>query len=152
MEYIVKDLMVPISEYATVAKGSTLFEAVLALEKAQEEYDHSKYHHRAVLCAPNVAAQNRADCAFKLGKGDEHLTIFIQYGDVAHNCSFTLAANFHDDIAGLIERNWFVLSHFFKSSWQAGTVFVMLSPDQETLYNSVIDERVICLHRKLTLI
>ena len=49
MEYLVKDLMVPISEYATVKKGSTLFEAVLALEKAQEEYDHSKYRHRAVL-------------------------------------------------------------------------------------------------------
>ncbi len=49
MEYLVKDLMVPISEYATVPKGSTLFEAVLALEKVQAEYDHSKYRHRAVL-------------------------------------------------------------------------------------------------------
>ncbi len=47
--YIIKDLMVPISEYATVPKGATLYEAVLALEKAQEEFDHSKYHHRAVL-------------------------------------------------------------------------------------------------------
>ena len=41
MSYIVKDLFVPISEYATVPKGSTLFEAVLALEKAQEEFEHS---------------------------------------------------------------------------------------------------------------
>lgn len=49
MEYLVKDLMVPISEYATVPKGSTLFEAVLALERAQEAYDQSKYRHRAVL-------------------------------------------------------------------------------------------------------
>jgi CBS domain-containing protein len=47
--YIVKDLMVPISEYATVPKGATLFEAVLALEKAQEEFDHTKYRHRAIL-------------------------------------------------------------------------------------------------------
>ena len=47
--FIVKDLMVPISEYATVPKGATLFEAVLALEKAQEEFDHTKYHHRAIL-------------------------------------------------------------------------------------------------------
>jgi CBS domain-containing protein len=47
--YLVKDLMVPLSEYATVPEGSTLFEAVLALEKAQEEYDHTKYKHRAVL-------------------------------------------------------------------------------------------------------
>ena len=47
--YTVKDLMVPLSEYATVAEGSTLFEAVQALEKAQEEFDHTKYRHRGVL-------------------------------------------------------------------------------------------------------
>jgi CBS domain containing-hemolysin-like protein len=49
MEYLVRDLMVPISEYATVPVGSTLYEAVLALEKAQEQYEHSKYRHRAIL-------------------------------------------------------------------------------------------------------
>ena len=49
MEYLVKDLMVPISEYATVPEGATLFQAVLQLEKAQEEFDHTKYRHRAVL-------------------------------------------------------------------------------------------------------
>jgi len=42
-------MMVPLSEYAMVQKGATLFEAVLALEKAQEEFDHSKYRHRAIL-------------------------------------------------------------------------------------------------------
>lgn len=47
--YMVKELMVPISEYATVREGATLYEAVLALEKAQEEYDHTRYRHRAVL-------------------------------------------------------------------------------------------------------
>ncbi len=48
-DFRVKDLMVPLSEYATVPIGSTLFEAVLALEKAQEEFDHTKYRHRGVL-------------------------------------------------------------------------------------------------------
>ena len=47
--YVVKDLMVPISEYATVPENSTLFEAVLALEKAQEQFQQSRYSHRAVL-------------------------------------------------------------------------------------------------------
>jgi CBS domain containing-hemolysin-like protein len=47
--YRVKDLMVPISEYATVPEEATLYEAVLALEKAQEQYQHSLYSHRAVL-------------------------------------------------------------------------------------------------------
>ena len=48
-EFIVKELMVPLSEYATVPKGSTLFDAVLALEEAQEEFDRTKYKHRGVL-------------------------------------------------------------------------------------------------------
>ena len=47
--YTTKELMVPISEYATVPKGSTLFAAILALERAQEEFDDNKYQHRAIL-------------------------------------------------------------------------------------------------------
>jgi len=47
--YIVKDLMVPISEYATVPEEATLYESVLALEKAQEQFQQSQYSHRAVL-------------------------------------------------------------------------------------------------------
>lgn len=47
--YCVEDLMVPLSEYATVQVGCTLREAVLALEKAQEEFNHSMYKHRAIL-------------------------------------------------------------------------------------------------------
>jgi CBS domain-containing protein len=47
----IKDLMVPLEEYATVSVNATLFDAVMALEKAQEELDRSRYHylHRAVL-------------------------------------------------------------------------------------------------------
>ncbi len=48
-QYTVKDLMVPISEYATVPEGSTVLDAVAALEKAQEEFAHTRYSHRAVL-------------------------------------------------------------------------------------------------------
>ena len=34
--YTVKELMVPLSEYATVSEDATLYEAVLSLEEAQE--------------------------------------------------------------------------------------------------------------------
>lgn len=47
--YLVRDLMVPLSEYATVPEGSTLLDAALALEKAQKEFDHTKYTHRSIL-------------------------------------------------------------------------------------------------------
>lgn len=46
---VVKELMVPIEEYATVSQESTLYEAVLALEKAQMAFDPSKHKHRAIL-------------------------------------------------------------------------------------------------------
>ena len=45
----VKDLMVPLSEYATVSEDATLLEAVNALEKAQEAFDDTRYRHRAIL-------------------------------------------------------------------------------------------------------
>ncbi len=45
----VKDLMVPLSDYATVSEDATLHDAVLSLEKTLEEFDKSPDRHRAVL-------------------------------------------------------------------------------------------------------
>ena len=47
--YLVKDLMVPISEYATVTVGTTFLDALQVLERAQDAYTVSKYQHRAIL-------------------------------------------------------------------------------------------------------
>lgn len=46
---MVKDLMVPLSEYATVQEDATLHDAVTALKKAQATFDQAKYRHRAIL-------------------------------------------------------------------------------------------------------
>lgn len=45
----VKDMMVPLEEYATVNEDATFKEALLALENAQKEFDASRYRHRAIL-------------------------------------------------------------------------------------------------------
>ena len=47
--YKVKDLMVPLAEYATVHEAATLWDAIYALERAQEDFDHTRYRHRAIL-------------------------------------------------------------------------------------------------------
>ncbi len=58
--YTVKDLMVPLSEYATVSEDASLYEAVVALEKAQkefeinlekapEEFGAKRHPHKAIL-------------------------------------------------------------------------------------------------------
>lgn len=46
---MLKDLVVPLSEYATVPEDATLFEAVVALEQAQADFDQTRYRHRAIL-------------------------------------------------------------------------------------------------------
>ncbi len=45
----VKNLMVPLSEYATVPMDASLSEAMLALEKAIESFDPARHQHRAIL-------------------------------------------------------------------------------------------------------
>jgi len=46
---LVKHVMVPVSKYATVSQEATLHDAVIALEKAQEEFDQRRYRHRGIL-------------------------------------------------------------------------------------------------------
>lgn len=46
---LVKEIMVLIEEYATVSRDANLYEAVIALEKAQIGFDTQKYKHRAIL-------------------------------------------------------------------------------------------------------
>jgi CBS domain-containing protein len=46
---IVKDLMVPLQEYATVNEDANLHAAVLALEEAQKKFHKDRYTHRAIL-------------------------------------------------------------------------------------------------------
>mgnify|MGYP005849533475 CR=1 FL=1 len=46
---LVKDLMVPVAEYATVPQTANLFDVVLALEDSHTAIDPSRHKHRAVL-------------------------------------------------------------------------------------------------------
>lgn len=46
---LVKDFMIPLEQYATIDMDATLYEAVIALEKAQTTLEPSQYRHRAIL-------------------------------------------------------------------------------------------------------
>ncbi len=47
--YKIKNLMVPVTDYATVSEDATLYEAVKALEAAHKNFDQDRYKHRGVL-------------------------------------------------------------------------------------------------------
>ena len=45
----VKDIMSPLSEYGTISAEATLYEAAMALAKAQDEVDQDRSRHRLLL-------------------------------------------------------------------------------------------------------
>ncbi|MCF8110848.1 MAG: CBS domain-containing protein [Desulfobacteraceae bacterium] len=45
----VKEIMVPLEDYAIVSEEANLAEAVFALEQAQQNFNQSRYQHRAIL-------------------------------------------------------------------------------------------------------
>ena len=45
----VKDIMTPLSEYGTISAEATLYEAAMALTKAQDAYDQDRGRHRLLL-------------------------------------------------------------------------------------------------------
>ncbi len=49
----IKELMVPLKEYATVSKDATLADAIQALDHAQETFCRDNYRHRAILVLDN---------------------------------------------------------------------------------------------------
>ncbi len=81
---IVKQLMVPLSEYATVSKDATLYEAVMALEKAQEAFDPTRHRHQAILIYDKnnhiVGRISQIDVLRALEPG---------YDEIVHSHSFT---------------------------------------------------------------
>ena len=46
---LVKEIMIPLSEYATVSEDATLYEAIVALDEAQAKHVKSPYSHKAIL-------------------------------------------------------------------------------------------------------
>ena len=97
----IKDLMVPLEEYATVSDDATLYEAVLALEEAQEKFEHLPYKHRAVL-----AFNKKNKIVGKLGQLDIIRALEPKYGemgDIKSLSRFGLSRKF---ISSILEQNY----------------------------------------------
>ena len=85
----IKDLMVPLDEYATVSHNATLYEAVLALEKAQEDFHklNTAYQHRAIL----VYDDNKKIIG-KISQLDVLTALEPKYGEMGHSRSMSRVA------------------------------------------------------------
>ncbi|MGC8906388.1 MAG: HPP family protein [Desulfomonilaceae bacterium] len=88
----VKDLMVPLDEYAVISEDATLFDAVRALEESRLKYDTRGYRHRAVLVKDATGA-----IVGKLSQWDVLRSLepkYNQIGDLKKLSGFGLSAEF----------------------------------------------------------
>ncbi len=99
MDKTVGSLMVPLSEYATVSEEATLHEAVLALEKAQAEFDQNRYRHRAILV---LAEDGRV--VGKVGQLDILRALEPKYGEMGDQIPLTRFGYSRKFMSSLLEK------------------------------------------------
>ena len=98
---LIKDLMVPLEEYATVPDSATLYDAVLALEEAQEKFDHLPYKHRAVL-----VYDSKDQIVGKLGQLDIIRALEPKYGEMGNIKSLSRFGLSRKFISSIMENNY----------------------------------------------
>ncbi len=97
----VKDLMVPLDEYATVPEDATLYEAVQALMEAQAKFDNLPYKHRAIL-----VYDKKKRIVGKISQLDVVRALEPKYGemgDIKSLSRFGLSRKF---ITSILEQNY----------------------------------------------
>ena len=80
----VKEIMVPLSEYAIVSEDATLFEAIIALEEAQAKRVKSPYSHKVILVFDR---ENRI--VGKIGQVDILRALEPKYGKIIDSGSLS---------------------------------------------------------------
>jgi len=96
----VKELMIELAGYATVSQEATLYEAVMALEEAQERFAKEKYKHRAIL-----ALDAKGRVVGKLSQWDVIRALepgYKEFGDIKHAAGLGFSPQF---IRSLIEKS-----------------------------------------------
>lgn len=97
----IKDLMVPLDEYATVYEDATLFDAVLALEKAQNLFDRKRslYLHRAIL-----VFDNNENIVGKISQLDVLRALDPKYGRMGESRSLSKAGFSPNFLRSMLEQ------------------------------------------------
>jgi len=95
MHYIVKNLMVPISDYATISEGSTLLEAVLSLENNRVEVSNTIYPHWIVLVLDSqnkvIGKLSQINVLRALEPESTHTELIEKLRDLGFSCKFITA-------------------------------------------------------------
>lgn len=151
----VKDLMVPLDEYVTVSKETTLYEAVEVLEDAMERLDRTRYAylHRAIL----VYDENKKIVG-KISQWDVLKALEPRYSKMGDMKRISSAGFSLDFLKSLMERYSLCDKSFADLCNKAATIKVkefMYTPgedeyvEEETSLCEALHQFVMCHHQSL---
>lgn len=151
----VKEMMVPLAEYATVSTDANLHDAVMALEKAQAEYNQTGYKHRAIL-----VLDRNDHVVGKISQHDIVMALELNYKKLQENekgalSRFGLSNMFI--MYTMKEYNLWdkPLDHLCKKSMQRNVKEIMYTPtegefiDENETMNNAVHKLVIGKHHSL---
>ena len=152
---IVKEMMIPLAEYTTVSEDANLLEAVMALEKAQVEFDQTGYRHRAIL----VLDQN-GHIVGKVSQHDILIALELNYKKIEENEKGTLSrfglSNMFIKYTMKEYNLWDKpLDHLCKKSIQRNVKEFMYTPtedefiDENETMNNAVHKLIIGKHHSL---
>ena len=147
-------LMVPLNEYATVPKDANLFEAILALEKAQSVFDIKKHKHRAIL----VLNENK-QVVGKLTMVDILKALEPKYGELDAKGTLSRSGHSPDLIKDMLKDNylWSGTLEFICSRASDLMVMDLMEVPKEEVYidaDATLDEAIhqLVIYRHASLI
>ena len=149
----VRDLMVPLSEYATVSEDATLFEAVMALEKVQDEQNTLPYRHRAILIF-----DRERNVVGKVSQLDVLRALEPKYGEIGDQKSLSRFGFTHKFLKSMLDQFslWDKpLDHICKKSSEVIVKDIMSTPtegeyvEEDSSLDEAIHQLVMGRHQSL---
>lgn len=141
----VKDLMVPLSKYATVPETATLLDAVKALREAQAAFGQDRYRHRVILVFDGnkhfVGKLSQHDVIEALEPNYKDMKSSMDYGSLRR-------LGFSDDFIKSTMEQYHLLEKAFENICDKAThlkvQYIMCSPGKGEFVNkrTTMDEAI----------
>jgi CBS domain-containing protein len=151
----VKEMMIPLAEYATVSEDANLLETVMALDRAQAGLSQTDYRHRAIL-----VLDQSGHIAGKVSQHDILIALELNYKRIQENEKGALSrfglSNMFIKYT-MKEYNFWdkPLDHLCKKAIQRNVKEFMYTPtedefiDENETMDNAVHKLIICKHHSL---
>jgi hypothetical protein len=152
----VRDLMIPVEKYSTIADTATLYDAVLKLEESERDYEAGQCPHRALL-----VKDSSGEIIGKMGKIDVLRSLepkYTELGDLRKVSGFGLSAAFLKSVMDKFELWETPLDDLCRKAGALNVGAIVASPlegetvDVDATLNRAVHQIILGHHQSLLVI